>query len=364
VSAPSLPDPDQVRRILVRSTNWIGDVVMISPALDAIRRRYSRARIEVVAIPQVAECLEGNRSVDEVIRFDRRGRDCGARGLLRLAGELRRRGYEMAFLFQKAMGAALMARLARVPVRIGLAADRRAWLLTHPIRIGPELAGRHNMLQFLEVARAAGCDTSGLKLGFPLGQEEKAWAGALLDSENASRFPFLIGLHVGASKRPRAWHLERFIETARRLSERYRAGILLLGGPAEVDDMKSVAGALDGIALNTCGRTTIRQMAALIARCRLLVGNDSGPMHLASAFGVPVVAVFGPGDPSRTAPMSPSSEPLPVAAVSRRYPCAPCRQAFFRECYPSPSGKPMCLESVSVEEVVEAAARLIDPTGG
>jgi len=358
------PLPPRIRKILVRSTNWIGDVVMISPALLALRRRYSDARIEVVATPQVAECFADNPAVDEVVVFDRRGRDRGAAGLVRFSARLRERRYDLAVLFQKAIGAALMARLAAVPARVGLASDLRAWLLTHPVRLTEDLSKRHHLEIFLEVARAAGCDIRDPTAFFPVGAEAEDWAHAFLLERRAERFPFLVALHVGASKRPRAWHLDRFIEAARRIAQDQGAGVLLVGGRAEVDDMARVESALGGRAVNACGRTTIRQMAALIARCRLLIGNDSGPMHLASALGVPVVAVFGPGDPDRTAPYAGPGSSARVAVISRRYPCAPCRQDFFRECYPSPAGKPMCLESIGVEEVVRAAVELLRSGAG
>ena len=359
MNLPPPPDPERTRRILVRSTNWIGDIVMISPALAALRRRFPAARIEAVALPHLAECLHGNPAIDEVIPFDRRGRDSGAAGLLRLAARLRERRYDAAVLFQKAIGAALMARVARIPVRIGLASDRRGWLLTHPVPLAGDLAKRHHLEIFLEVARAAGCDVGDRTLFFPVGAEDHAWAASFLREHGADRFAFLVALHVGASKRPRAWHLDRFAAAARRIADGHRAGVLLLGGKAETADMAQVGAALGGDAIDATGRSTIKQMAALMARCRLLIGNDSGPMHLAGALGVPVVAIFGPGDPDRTAPYVPQDGPPRVAVVTHRYPCSPCRQAFFEECYPSPAGKPMCLESIGVDEVVQAAERLL-----
>jgi heptosyltransferase-2 len=362
MTLPPPPDPARVRRILVRSTNWIGDVVMISPALRAIRSRFASARIEIVALPHLAACFEGHEAVDAVIPFDRRGRDRGASGLLRLAGSLRSRGFDLAVLFQKAIGAALMARLAGIPARVGLAADGRGGLLTHAVPLTDELARRHHLDIFLEVARAAGCDVADRTPFFRVSKEAAAFAEAFLAERGVSRFPFLIALHVGASKRPRAWHLDRFVESARRIAGGRGAGVLLIGGGGEVDEMARVEAALGEGAINACGRTSIVQMAALIARTRLLLGNDSGPMHLAGALGVPVAAVFGPGDPARTSPVWASKcdgDAPRVAVVSRSYPCAPCRQDFFRECYPSPSGKPMCLESISVDEVVSAASKLI-----
>jgi len=361
------PDPATVRRILVRSTNWIGDIVMISPSLRALRRRFTKARIEVVAVPQMAPCLEGNPDVDEVIVFDRRGRDAGALGLVRFARRLRERRYDLAILFQKAMGAALLARLSGIPARVGLDTDRRGWLLTHPVPFTPELSRRHHLLIFAEVARAAGCALDDLRPFYPVAEAEREWAERFLSENRAERFRRLLALHISASKPQRAWHRNRFIESARRIAERHDAGVLLLGGPADAEDLSEAESALGAIAINACGRSTIGQMAALIARCDAFLGNDSGPMHVAGALGVPVIALFGPGDPDRTAAWAPELHasgvdhdggsgiaPARVLPISRRYPCAPCRQDFFRECYPAPSGKPLCLESITVEEVVAA----------
>jgi heptosyltransferase-2 len=343
----------------VRSTNWIGDVVMISPALAALRRHYAGARIEVVATPVVAECLRGDPSVDDLIVFERRGRHAGVSGLLRFARQLRGRRFDLSVLFPKAIGAALMAWLARIPVRIGLATDRRGWLLTHPVPFCGGLAERHHLEIFLEVARAAGCAIDDPSPSFHLGDEDLAWADAFLSERSAGRFPFLLALHVGASKRPRGWHRERFAEAAMQIAESRDGGVVLLGAKGDQEEMDQVAARLGTRALNACGRSTIKQMAALIARCSLFLGNDSGPMHLAGALGVPVVAIFGPGDPERTAPRTPRGSEGSVITVSRRYPCSPCRQVFFRECYPSPAGKPMCLESIGVDEVVGAAGALL-----
>jgi heptosyltransferase-2 len=362
-AAPPI-DPARVRRMLVRCTNWIGDLVMISPALEALRRRFPGARIEAVATPAVADALRGNPALDEVIVFDRHGADRGLAGLLRMARRLRPRRYDVAVLFPKSFGTALMARLAGAPVRIGLAGDGRSWLLTDPVPWKGGIAERHHMDLFTEVARAAGCDVRDPAPSFPLGQKEREWAGSFLEEEGAGRFALMIALHLGASKPARAWHRDRFARAAGEIAERHDAGVLILGGPGDREEAAPVADRLGERAINTCGRSTIRQMAALIARCRLFLGNDSGPMHVAGALGVPIVAIFGPGDPDRTAPRTPRGCHAPVITLTRRFPCSPCRQDFFRECYPAPSGKPMCLESIHVEEAVAAADRILSGSAG
>ena len=110
--------------------------------------------------------------------------------------------------------------------------------------------------------------------------------------------------------------------------------------------------------IDAVGQGGIGRMAALVERCDLLIGNDSGPMHVAAATGTPTVAIFGPGAPWKTAPYVPLER---RREVTRSFACAPCRQDFFRECDPAPSGKPWCLESIPAEDVVGAALELLGP---
>jgi len=348
-----VPDP---RRILVRANNWIGDVVMISPSLKALRETYPQATIDVVARPHVADCFAAHPWVDGVVLHEPAGRHRGARGFLRFAAELRARRYDMAVLFQKAFGAALMAWLARVPRRVGHATDRRTALLTDAVAPSPGVEHLHHVEYFLQVARAAGCPPGDLprRVYFHPGDDSRAFADRFLEDHTASRYPFLAAFSTGASKPPRAWHAERFAELARGLVHDHGAGIVVLGGPSDRAEASRVLEAAGSHGLDAVGRTSVRGMAALIERCRVFVGNDSGPMHLAAALDVPVLALFGPGTPARTAPYMP---PHRYVALTNNYPCSPCRQEFFSECEPAASGKPMCLESIDVRR---AAAALND----
>jgi ADP-heptose:LPS heptosyltransferase len=167
----------------------------------------------------------------------------------------------------------------------------------------------------------------------------------------------VVALHPGASKPPRGWHARRFAALARGLCEREGAAILLIGGAGERPLLEAVGSTVPpGRLLLPPPDASIKVVGALLERCHLFVGNDSGPMHIAAALGTPTVAIFGPGSPLRTAPHGTAGR---VIAVTRAYPCSPCRQDFFRECPPSPAGKPFCLEEIDVEEVREAALSLL-----
>ena len=349
-------DPASIRRLLIRVNNWIGDVVMISPAVRALRAHYPAARIAILAKSQVLETLRGDPVYDELIEYDSGGAHRGLRGRLLLAAALRRRHFDLAVMFQKAFDAAALAFLGGARYRVGYATDHRSFLLTHALE--PPPADTHHVEVFLAIARALGCTIEDPFPSFHLRDEDRRRATVILDEADFAGEAPLVALHPGASKEPRAWHAERFAELGRRLTTSYGSHLVLLGSRSERDLLQRIASGLPaGRAFIPEPGLSIKITGALMERCHLFVGNDSGPMHVAAALGVPTIGIFGPGTPRRTAPLSARGR---VITVSRDYPCSPCRQNFFRECPPSPAGKPFCLEEIDVTEVEVAAAELLE----
>lgn len=355
-------DPAVVGRVLVRSTNWIGDVVMIAPALRALRRGFPAARLDVLARAGVARAFEGHPLVDEVVVEERRSgsrRHDGLAGALRLARELRERRYDLAVILPKSIAAALAPALAGIPRRVGYPTAGRRMLLTHPVPLPEGADALHHADYFLGPARYLGCPDDDRTLVFAVPEEDRLAAEAFLRERGVRRRRDdgrpLIAIHPGASRPERAWAAERFGDLARRLAEG-GARVLVLGGPRDLEAAARVLAAAGPGAVDAARLDSLARMAALVGCCDLFIGNDSGPMHVAAAVGTPTVAVFGPGVPWKTAPYVPASR---RREATRHFPCAPCRQEFFRECDPAPSGKPWCLEGVSVEEVFAAAADLL-----
>jgi heptosyltransferase-2 len=356
-------DPASTRRILIRANNWIGDVVMISPAVRAIRERFPAARIAIVAKGWVLDALGGNPYFDDLIEYEPSGRHAGAAGRLRLARDLRRGGgFDLAVLFQKAFDAAVVALLAGARIRVGYATDGRSALLTHALPLPPPET--HHVEVFLGLARAVGCVVRDPLPFFHLDDQDRVRAAARIDGSPLAGAGLRVALHATASKEPRAWHARRFAEVGRRLNALRGARILLVGGGSDAEVLAGIAAGLPGAACLLPGpATSLRELAGLLERCDLFVGNDSGPMHLAAALGIPTVGIFGPGCPRTTAPVG---RPGTIAVVGRDYPCSPCRQNFFRECTPAPSGKPFCLEEITEDQVERAALSLLvaGRTGG
>ncbi len=340
-------------RVLVRLPNWIGDVILCTPALAALRRARPDLRLEALVKPKVRAAVEGLPSLDAV-RF------LAGEGLgdtLRQARELRGEGFAAALIFPKGAREALLAFAARIPVRVGLATDRRSLLLTHPVPFGEEEWNRHHALQFASILSPLGISLRGEGLAFPIGERERAEAGRILAEAGLAEGPLAL-FHVSASKDPRAWHAERFGLVARELSERTGCRVALVGTEAERPLHARVRSACPS-AVDLAGATSLSVLAAVMERARLLVCNDSGPMHLGAAAGTRVVAIFGPGAPHKTAPFVP---PERVRVVYAALPCSPCRQAFWKECSPSPAGKPPCLEGVHTGAVLKACLELWEGT--
>lgn len=352
-----LPGEPPIRRILIRVNNWIGDVVMVSPAMRSIRRRFPDAEITLLAKPWVLDALRGSPVYDRLIEYDREGPHAGLAGRWRLIRSLRKRHFDLAILFQKALEAAVLARAAGIPLQIGFGTDGRRWLLTHPLEAPAE---GHHVDGFLRIARALGCETSDRRLSFEIDQQARDAVWGFLSGIGLGGDGLRVAFHPGASKPPRSWHPERFAEVASALYRSFDLRPVLLGSDPDRPVLERMARVIGPAAALPPQGMTLRMMAAILERCHLLVCNDSGPMHVAVALRVPVVAVFGPGHPERTGPAF--NRGL-ARVVTADYPCSPCRQRFFQECIPAPSGKPYCMEDIPVEAVVRACRVMLGERG-
>jgi len=328
---------DQVQKILVRVTNWIGDAVMNTPSLGAIRSTFPNAEITIVANPMVAQLFSPHPYCDRVLIFDKKGKDKGITGFLRFTESLRREQFDMAILLQKAFGAALMAFCSRIPVRIGYNTDSRSLLLTHDLPFTTTLKRLHHVEHYLKLVNYFNISGEDVGQRLFLTPEELVWARDILGNE---RWVVVNpGAAYGSAKR---WLPERFAQVGNQLAKKNGMKVLLIGGPGETKIGHDIESELSNDCLNFIGKTSVRQMMALISCCQLMVTNDSGPMHIAAALNIPIVAVFGSTDHTTTYPAG-----VPHRIVRKEFDCAPC---LLRKC-------PIdhrCMTSVTAEDVMSA----------
>jgi heptosyltransferase-2 len=343
----------EYQKILVRATNWVGDAVMSLPALRALRDRFPKAEIAVLARPWVADLYGREPFCDRLIPYtaQKGARDLGGKWLV--AQALRAERFDCAVLLQNAFEAALVARLAGIPERIGYDREGRGWLLTRavPVPSAGEIP-RHERFYYLELLRRAGliaelpeCDAIRLD-----GAAEAAAQGRKVLFETGLGAD-VVGVSPGAAYgTAKRWLPERFAESAAAVAIRIGGAVALFGSADERELCESISGevARRGIRVhNFAGATTLRQFIELAAACRVVLTNDSGAMHIASAAGVPTVAVFGATDHVGTGPTGPLSR-----VVREPVDCSPC---LLREC-------PIdhrCMTRISAGRVAETALELL-----
>ena len=340
-------------RILVRATNWVGDAVMSLPALQALRDRYPKAEITVLARPWVADIYARERFADRVISYEagRGWRDLP--GKWRTATRLRGERFHMAILLQNAFEAALLAWIARIPRRIGYNRDGRGMLLTEPVPVpGPGEIPPHESYYYLALLERAGIlDALPEVEAIRLDGRDAARAAGKERLAAAGLGEPVIGVSPGAAfGSAKRWLPERFADAAGRLAGELGASVAVFGSAGERPLCEQVARSIAGAGVrvhNFAGETTLGEFIDLAAACRLFLTNDSGAMHVASALAVPTVAIFGATDHIATGPTG------PLARVVREpVDCAPCK---LREC-------PIdhrCMERVSAGQVVETARKLL-----
>jgi len=335
--------------ILVRVPNWIGDAVMCLPALRDIREYIGQSNVTVLARPAIAELLRGHSGVDEILVYDYQGEHQGLMGVLKLIRVVKKKRFDCAVLFQNAFEAAMIALLSGISSRIGYATDGRGWFLTQPIPLIRSIAIHHTQYyqRLVQAMTHISFEDHAPQLVMTPKEQsmcEESFPGVFQPPEM-----IVIGINpgsvYGSAKR---WLPERFAEVGDRLVEALPQTVpgfpvvrcVIVGGKGEEEIATAIAQRMTHQPIILSGKTTIRELMGVLTRCAVLVTNDTGPMHVAYALGVPVVAIFGSTDPHTTGP-SGSLQDVVRAQVR----CSPC---LLRAC-------PIdhrCMTHISVEQVV------------
>lgn len=347
IRKPSFPFVNTPQKILIRATNWIGDAVMTTPAMRVVRSAFPRAEVTLVANPVVAELFSPHPCCDRVILLDRKRAHAGALGLFRFCAALRRERFDLAILFQNAIEAAIVAVLGGIPNRVGYSTDGRGALLTQRVPVGDAERRLHHTDYYLRMLERSGIrgEHSGA-LTLVCTEAERVRARETLHGCIEPWVAINPGAAYGSAKR---WFPERFAAVADTLAREDGMAILLTGGPGEVDLGREIEAAMRARPLNLIGKTSVRQMMALISQCAMMITNDSGPMHVAAAFERPTVALFGATNHKTTSPLSASCR-----IVRKPVQCAPCLK---RQC---PTDH-RCMDAITVEDVLDAVRSLPSP---
>ncbi len=343
--------------IVVIKPCCLGDLLMTTPLLEVIDRAYPQACITYVAGTYSKVVAEHNPAVDTVIDSGTVGipGHYGLRDYMKLVRVLRQYHFDLAFVLDRSPMLTLLPWLAGIPRRVGPDSLGRGFSLTDRVAVSSSpIHLQHQVNIYLDLARALGLPVNHPRMRFETTKEQRL--AALPPS------PVRVALFPGGGSNPgmeltaKRWPLERYRELARRLVYESGAEVILIGGPDDTALNEHLLEGLDvpaGAILNLAGKTSIGQLAAQLERCALFIGNDSSPMHLAAAVGIPVIAIFGPTSPEEYGPY-PLDDPRHIAL--RHHPSGqPC---FFlgkmRTCTTC-----TCMQSVTVDEVWNAVQSLM-----
>ncbi len=347
------------QKILIRGVNWIGDAVLTIPAVHSIRRSFPDAHISLLVKPWVAEVFKESPDIDEIILYETTHK--GIRGKLKLAKKLRQEKFDIAILLQNAFDAALITWRAGIPERIGYKRDGRSFLLTNSVPVQKDILGRHQVYYYQNLLRSADIDTTDTQPYMYLTANERKWARNLVSSSFSNRRVPLIGINPGATYgSAKRWLPERFADLVIRIMNELNGRVILFGGPSEVEIANEIITEINRLKIKLkieqygsrllvmSGKTTLRELGALISECDLFVTNDSGPMHMASALHVPTVAIFGSTNWEATGPFGPGHR-----VITKKMHCSPCME---REC---PEGHLKCMSEITAEDVFSAIKEIL-----
>lgn len=332
-------------KIAVRVPNWIGDCIQAVPAIESLPLNYPQAEIWIVARDWVKDIFSSFAYIRGVILISG---SSNWKTLRQEAQELHSYNFTAGLLLTNSFGSALLFQAAKIPQRWGYGSDSRRFLLTKRVPRKNPLIITHQVQYYLDLIIGLGLKSASPRLSFPLTPEDKHQAENLLLDLGIDLKKQLIVLNPGAYYGPaKRWPSSYYSRLAAMLQANHSAEILIIGSSAEASLAEDISLPLDNKPFLLTGKTTLRQLAGVLARADLCVTNDSGPMHLATALQVPTLALFGPTDPRVTGPFQ-----TPSGFIKKDVSCWPCS---YREC----PFDHRCMQQIKPEEVFQACQSLL-----
>lgn len=345
----------QIRRVLLIKLTSLGDVVHALPVASSLKESFPFLKLHWVVEDRCASLLENHPLLDSVVIYPRRELQVSISNrrwgqVLKLLLDLRRslRGLhiDLSIDLQGLAKSGLMSLMAWAPHRIGcFGLKELSYLISKSLPEGEDL---HAVDRNLKVAAFLGAEIKPPKFVIGIKEDEKTWAKEFLKSHGVPEGVGLIGLQVGASFPQKCWPIPKMVALSEQIAKIPHIQIVLLGDRKDRERLTPYFSQLSPKVINTVGQLSLRQLMALINQCRLLIGADTGPLHLAVGLGLPVVALCGADDPKWTGPYGDAHR-----IHYKKMPCSPCNKK------PICQGRYDCMEAIEVGEVLDSVRAML-----
>lgn len=340
----------KINKILVMHTGgWIGDMILLTPALHALRDQFPHANISMLVLPLVQELMERNPYIDEVIIYDKHNKNKGMRQMMKIGNQLKSRQFDMSvILHPNSISSIFLSHIASIPKCIyGKPSEN---LLMKKSKKAKKI---HEVKRYLNIVSSIANTENYDHLEFwGITKDEINFAKNIINTQNNP----IIGINISTTWHSKQWEIENFIKLIELLIKQFDAKILLTGGKDDIELGNKILSKIltqaplpvykDKSILNLVGVTTIIQLGAIIKCCDLYITADSGPMHISAALGVPTIALFGPTDPARHGPYGKNN-----MVIKKDMDCSPC---YKRECKMKSNA---CMKTIRPEDVFESVKR-------
>ncbi|MFA6349633.1 MAG: lipopolysaccharide heptosyltransferase II, partial [Candidatus Omnitrophota bacterium] len=342
---------DEFKRILVVRTDRIGDVLLSTPVLKGLRENFPHAYIAMMVSPYAKDVIEMSPFVDEVITYDKDVKHKSWLRSMKFSQKLKKRGFDLALILHPVNRAHLITYFSGIKKRVGF--DRKfGFLLTDRIKHAKQEGQKHELEYNLDFLRYLGIEPRDKKLFMPIKPESEEVVKQLLEKEGVAESDELLAVHAGASCISKIWPAERFAGVAEKLAKSRGMKVVIVAGPKDVNVSNDMVKRMSVPVVNLAGKTSVSQLASVLKRCRLFISNDSGPVHIASAVGTPVISIFGRNQkglsPKRWGPVGDRDKVLHKKTDCIECLAHNCTRGF------------LCLNSITVDEVVEAAEKILN----
>lgn len=342
---------NEFKNILIVRTDRIGDVVLTVPAIRAIRKKFPDARLTVLLSPLTVDLLDGLSLIDEILVDERRGMHQGFWGFLQLIRQLRQKKFDLAVIYHTKKRTNLACFLANIPYRLGYKNNKHGGLLNHPVEDVRPVGNKHEAQYCLDLLDNIGIQSNDLTLEIAKQESSNRWIVDFLKSRGIDSCEGMIVLHPAASDPAKQWPKESFAELVNEMHRQKQTLKFVIIGTKENRSLaRDIQNKTDVEILDITGMLSLSQLVSLLARTAILISNDSGPVHIAAALGIPVVSIFTrnqPGiNPQRWQPLGKNGRVVSVPINDR---------VSFKK---AREYDPKSMDSIPVSQVLEAVDSL------